>query len=51
MPKRKRDREQRTTPQHHEPEPKSEEDLQARDASEIPDAPQNPVDPGPELPS
>lgn len=29
--------------------PRTEEDLQARDAAEIPREPQNPVQPGPEL--
>lgn len=46
MPKPKRD--QRTTPPRHEPKPKSEEDLQVKDVSEVPRAPQNPVDPDPE---
>ena len=51
MRKPTRDQQQRTTSRRREPKPKSEEDLQAKDASEVPRAPQNPVDPGPELPS
>jgi len=35
----------------NEPEPTSEEDLQARDPREMPTEPQNPVNPGPELPT
>jgi hypothetical protein len=45
---RKRERDQQRTTAGHRPKPKSEEDLQPKDASEMPQAPQNPVDPGPE---
>jgi len=36
---------------HHETDPPTEEDLQARDASEMPSQPQNPVNPNPETAS
>jgi hypothetical protein len=41
-------REQQRTTTDDEPEPTSEEDLQAKDASAIPREPQNPVNPDPE---
>jgi hypothetical protein len=36
---------------HQETDPPTEEDLQARDASEMPSEPQNPVNPNPETAS
>ena len=52
MRKAKRE-EQRTHPDDSGPKPdaESEEDLQPKDPGEIPRAPQNPVNPGPEVAS
>jgi hypothetical protein len=45
---RKPKRDQQRTTSGRRPKAKSEEDLQPKDASEVPRVPQNPVDPNPE---
>jgi hypothetical protein len=45
------DADERRDPTQEGARHRSEEDLQPRDASEMPQEPQNPVNPGPETPS